>query len=62
MSTFALVMTVRKQFLKLQEEIKTSQGLQGIFDCRIETKIMYPPGGILPNSHQQQQQPLFSSK
>ena len=31
--------------MKLQEEIKTSQGLQGIFDCRIETKIMYPRGG-----------------
>ena len=36
-------MTVRKWFLKLQEEIEASQGLQGIFDCRIETKIMFPP-------------------
>ena len=29
--------------MKLQEEIEASQGLQGIFDCRIETKIMFPP-------------------
>ena len=56
-----------------QEEIEASQGLQGIFDCRIETKInvsssppIPPPPpllGIVPNCHhQQQQQPLFSSK
>ena len=40
MRIFALEMTVRKLFLKLQEEIQESQGLQGVFDCQIKTRII----------------------